>query len=124
MAPKTITGKTNFYFETGFEGIVWIVEPAIVNSPEDLGWVAAGDHLTITSPEGEVLFEGIIEPDREVGKAISDLNPNRIQPCALGYWIHWTQTGFEPDEWAALFVESKNTAVLVKNQSPLKDFEE
>lgn len=111
---QTIVGKAAFYFETGMEGIAWIVQPDDVTSLKDIGWIDTGDHLTVTNPRGAVLFDGVIDNDIEAGKTVSEINPSRIQPHALGYWIHWTQAGFTADDWAQFFVEGQNDAVLIK----------
>ena len=110
----TFVGKAAFYFETGMEGLAWVVQPDDASSLKDIGWIDAGARLTVMDPQGVVLFEGVIEKDVEAGKTVSEINPHRIQPRALGYWIHLTQAGFAADYWAQLFVESRNDAVLLK----------
>ncbi len=115
-AEKKLEGIIDSYFETGCEGLEWMFF-------EDgkVGWDAfkmleEGDKLTITGGDGAVLFDGLIDPDWEVGYKEYPLNPGAGQPCALGYWIHWTQRGWEPDAWAGLFIgrEPKLRATLIK----------
>ncbi len=76
-----------------------------------------GDHLKVFGEKGEIIFDGVIEHDRQVGwqpyfhvlrklkgKPYTGIQDSRHgQPCALGHWVHWTQKGWEPDEWAKLF---------------------
>jgi hypothetical protein len=67
-------------------------------------WLCEGDHLTVYHDNGTVAFQGEIETDRQVGWREYPKNPGRGQPCALGFWVHWTQRGWQPDDWAELFM--------------------
>lgn len=65
--------------------------------------IERGDRLKIYNPDSTVAFDGIIEPDYKAGWTEFPQNLGHGQPSALGFWIHWTQKGWDPDEWATLF---------------------
>lgn len=108
-----IEGKLDIWYETGSEGVVWLVEPDTVPDGYDpkhffyYGMINAGHHLVITDPTGKEVFSGMIDPDEEIGWEPYPLNPSHGSPCALGYRIHWTQRGFQPDDWARFFLPKK-----------------
>lgn len=98
-----IHGELLDWFETGLEGVVWAIEPNDAVG-FDLNVIHEGDHLTILDRDGRVLWQGVIQCDREIGKIPRPTNPDFVQQAALGCWIHWVQRGFEPDQWAAFFI--------------------
>ncbi len=81
---------------------------------EALEDIEAGDVLTIYNEDGSVLFEGKIVPDYKIGWQEYPLNPGHGQPCALGCWVHWTQKGWKPDDWAALFLRGDEPPLRAK----------
>jgi len=85
MATIIVTGIMVGWFETGLEGIVWALQTEDANY-EGLFVIDEGDYLTIKSPSGELLFEGIIDPDTEIGKLPRPFS-NILQPCAQGRWV-------------------------------------
>lgn len=101
---RRIEGTLDGYFETGTEGLIWSVEddnrPGI-DRPEP---ICEGDQLTVLDGRGEVAWKGIIRCDRKVGWQGYPRNRKYGQQCALGYWVHWIQEGFKPDDWARYFV--------------------
>lgn len=108
-----IEGKLFGWFETGLEGVIWALEQEEIAGYDGLFIIEEGDHLVISSPTGEVLFDGYIVADVEIGKKqrpFSKIN----QPQAKGLWIHWTQKGFSPDKWAELFISGVNHGLLTK----------
>lgn len=106
-APSRVEGELDDFFETGSEGLVWAIEDEVHLDRDALHFIEEGDHLTICDQSGRVLWSGIVDPDRETGFRRYPMNPDYGQPQALGYWIHWTQRGFEPDQWARFFVRGK-----------------
>lgn len=70
----------------------------------DVVLIEEGDRLMVYDADGEEIFSGLIDPDEEAGWHEYPLNPGYGQPSALGFWIHWTQRGWEPDAWARLFL--------------------
>lgn len=100
------------YFETGTEGIIWSVYEDGKSGYDGLNILQPLDHLTIYNPGGKVIFQDKIFPDCKAGWAEYPLNPGHGQPCALGCWIHWTQIGWQPDEWAKLFFRKTDEPVL------------
>lgn len=98
-----IRGVLEPFFETGCEGIIWSVVEDGKEGFAGLNIIEEGDRLKIYGENGEVIFDGIIECDRLSGWTEYPLNPGHGQPSALGYWIHWTQRGWRPDDWAKLF---------------------
>lgn len=114
----TLSGYINEFFETGCEGVMWKLFQDGKTGYECLVNIDEGDHLKIFGEDNNILFDGIIEQDWNAGwypyfhiKKKMDEDPTynppkdyaHGQPSALGHWIHWTQRGWEPDEWAKLF---------------------
>jgi len=123
------TGILSGFFETGTEGTVWVLEKDDKKGYEALEEIRAGDYLSVFDTDGSVIFKGKIIPDRKIGWTEYPLNPGHGQPAALGRWIHWTQQGWKPDDWASLFIREKNQPYLraelvrtkfVKKKSQLK----
>lgn len=101
-----IHGVLEDFFETGTEGVCWSVYEDGKQGYDGLHVLGGGEHLRVTDETGAVRFEGFIEPDTKKGwvaYASNAPDENYGQPTALGMWIHWTQSGWEPDDWAALF---------------------
>jgi len=95
------------WWETGTEGAIWALDEDGKTGYEAMQVIDEGDQLKIYDENGKVLFDGIIEPDKQIGWTEYPLNPGHGQPLALGFWIHWTQKGWQPDDWAALFLREE-----------------
>lgn len=77
--------------------------------------------LSINKEDGSIVFNGEIIPNYRAGWKPYPRNRKYGQPRALGYWIHWTQKGWKPDDWARLFIRKKDQpplkAELIKKQN-------
>ncbi|MCC6934569.1 MAG: hypothetical protein IT406_02705 [Candidatus Yanofskybacteria bacterium] len=105
---KSFTGTLGSWFETGAEGLCWVVyvDQEFEHSEEVYqGFVAIdhGDHLKVVAQDGSVVFDGVVRTDYREGWTKYPLNPGYGQPAALGFWIHWTQHGWSAEKWASLF---------------------
>lgn len=96
-------GELYGFFETGTEGVIWTLIKDDLKGYEALETIKEGDHLKVFNTDGSIAFDGTIKEDYEIGYRPYPLNPEYGQPCALGMWIHWTQSGWQPDDWAKLF---------------------
>lgn len=116
---ETISGTLFGYFETGVEGILWALQRDGVSGYEGLVVLERGDHLRIYDADKKVVFDGIINPNTDIGV---HRRPNTTisQPVALGRWIHWTQDGFEPDVWANYFISKRYTGLLQRDATTPK----
>jgi len=109
MTSIRVTGILDDYFETGCEGTYWSLyldDPGkVANSPyQRLFILEKDDHLEIYNVDGLLITTVDIDPDYETGYTPYPKNPTLGQPLALGLWIHWTQKGWNPDDWARLFI--------------------
>lgn len=119
MKMKPIHGTTDIHCETGTEGAVWIIMKDGYDSYEAMEVLEKGDHLCISDGD-DVLFDGVINPDYEIGWEEYPLNKGFGQQAALGYWVHWIQKGWQPDDWAKLFIRKiplKATLIKKKKKS-------
>ena len=106
------------WFETGLEGTVWAIQENDSPGYDGLYVVEEGDHLCLISPEGNTVFEGIIDPDHSSGP--EGKLRGRNQPTSCGHWIHWYQRGFNPDAWGRFFLSDNHRAVLTRSESTNK----
>jgi hypothetical protein len=130
------SGVLHAWFETGTEGLVWCLQSGVPDPRllyNNLVIIESGDHLIVRDVAGKIIFDGVIEEDFEAGWSpyprqfelvgrffsrhwgwVPGFIKRRCthfmngQPVALGCWIHWTQRGWLPDEWAALFLPGEN----------------
>lgn len=104
--PTKYTGYIEEFFESGSEGLWWVFR---YNSKEgcapSMASINNGDFLKIFGENGEILFNGEIKEDFKAGWTEYPMQPGSGigRPAALGFWIHWTQEGWNPDDWARLF---------------------
>jgi hypothetical protein len=101
---KIFKGVLDWWFETGTEGVVWILQEDGKTGYSGLVVIKPGDYLKVFRADGSVIFEGGITLDITTGLQASPYNPEYKQQAALGYWIHWIQQGWSPDDWARLFM--------------------
>lgn len=97
------SGLLDGWFETGSEGTHWVLD----NGSGTPIFVEKGDHLKVYGKDGNIAFEGTIVPDTKTGWKHYLGHPDQKagQPMAFGHWnIHWTQKGWDVDEWARLFI--------------------
>lgn len=97
-------GVLDWWAETGTEGVVWVLSEDGKTGYDSMVFPEAGDYLKVFDADGSILFAGVIVPDFEAGKTPLPFNPEYSKPSALGFWIHWTQRGWQPDDWAKLFL--------------------
>jgi hypothetical protein len=112
-----VSGVLCPFFETGCEGIMWSVIKDGGESYDNLYIIKEGDNLAIYGENNEILFNGEVIRNHRIGWTEYPLNPGRGQPSALGCWIHWTQHGWQPDDWAKLFFHGYTKEI---NDKPLR----
>lgn len=105
------------WFETGLEGFVWALQEDGKEGYDGLVVLERGDYAVITAPSGDVVFDGIIEPDTQTGWTPRYPGASHGQPVAGGMWIHWTQKGWQPEAWMELFRNEDHSIQLVKTKS-------
>lgn len=72
------------------------------------------DYLTVTSPDGAVLFDGVINLEFTIGRQPPSHPQIHGQPDSYGFWTHWTQQGWQPEDWATLFTTAQNHGTVVR----------
>lgn len=107
-----IRGKLEAYFETGTEGVLWAVYEDGKQGYDGLHILQQDDLLKIFGKDGSVVFSGRIDQDRQTGWAPYPFGNGNGQPVALGMWVHWTQRGYQPDDWARLFVDELSAELV------------
>ncbi|MEY4723515.1 MAG: hypothetical protein RLZZ324_1028 [Candidatus Parcubacteria bacterium] len=122
--PVEYDGVLEGFFETGTEGVIWMLyETAKIDAdgkrPYDgLQLIEDFDRLVIRAEDGHTLFDEEIMLDWKAGYRPFPMNPEHGQQCALGFWIHGVQRGWEPDAWARFFFPSDGkelAATLIKH---------
>ncbi|MDP3963246.1 MAG: hypothetical protein Q8Q39_01990 [bacterium] len=96
-------GSLEPFFETGCEGFVWALLEDEKPGLDGLHVIEEGDRLKVYGENDEILFDDEIICDYHIGWTEYPQNPGHGQPSALGKWIHWTQKGWQADDWAKLF---------------------
>lgn len=112
------------WFETGSEGVCWILDRKLGSKTGETGglvFIKFGDRLKVWGEDGRVVFDDMIIPDFKTGWKPYPANPKEGQQQALGYWIHWVQTGWQPDAWASLFIKHLDWAHTREQKVQWKD---
>ncbi len=117
---ETITGTLFAYFETGTEGVLWSVQDEhYPQSYQGLNVLKKGDQLKIEDPDGQVVFDGIIDLEYESNLEIHPFsNPAWKQQAISGLWVHGVQRGIVPETWMEWF-ERQYKAVLIPEEPKL-----
>ena len=128
---KEMKGVCFLYSETGTEGGWWAMqEDGFADkdgswSYEGLRDLEEGDDFTVYADDGSVLFHGVIHRDTETGAIPSQLfrngklaNDRPLKQQVGGMWVHWVQTGMDPEVWGALFIGEKRCMLRREESDP------
>lgn len=110
------------WFETGTEGVVWVVQDERhISTKEDgspswsydgLKVLRDGDHLTLYAKDGSVTWEGVIDFDMEIGYTPYPMNPEYGQQAIDGWWVHGVQRGINPSMWLQWFRDNPRAKLI------------
>ena len=119
---KEMKGFCFLYSETGTEGGYWAMqengfmhEDGIHCSYEGLRELEENDDFTVYTEDGKILWSGIIHQDSTTGaiphqvirKGKLTTDPNWLQQVVNGMYVHWIQSGVDPQFWSELFLGDK-----------------
>ena len=118
--PRTIElsyeGELFAWAETGTEGFVWAMQEDGKQGYDGLVILERGDAIQIFDSAGAIVFDGIIQPDREANWTPRYDGAEHGQPLVKGCWVHWTQTGWSPEAWLDLFMNEDHRAHIVRTR--------
>lgn len=101
---KTIKGTLEAFWETGSEGVIWIINEEGKKGYDGFNCIEEGDYLTIYSKKKKIVWEGLIECDRKTRYRKHPLNLDFGQQEVCGYWVHWLPAGVaDLEKWARYF---------------------
>lgn len=110
---NTYCGVLAHFFETGCEGSFWVLEQSDKTDYDARVFVEDGDHLTIFDEDGQEVYTGVIKEDRTINLQQRPLT-SIFQPVCKGRWVHWLQTGVDPELRGEWFFSGRYTGVLTK----------
>jgi len=119
---KEMNGVTLLFSETGTEGGWWAMQEDGFLEEDGIHWKYEGlhelkenDEFTVYDSDGNILWTGIIHQDKETnlqshsvfrkGKWVVDKTWK--QQVVDNMWVHWLQSGVDPETWSDLFVDNK-----------------
>lgn len=104
------------FFETGTEGVLWVLEASRVSGYEGLVVLQMGDEIEIYDPVGNPVYRGVISPEHNI-KTMG--RPSGVmQPVSNGRWVHWIQSGVDPDLWGSWFFKGVYTGTIERKSRP------
>ncbi|MDO9519353.1 MAG: hypothetical protein Q7L19_03950 [Pseudohongiella sp.] len=113
---KRYHGVLADFFETGCEGSYWVLERFDKTGYDELVFLENGDQLTIYDEDGQEVYTGVIREDRTKNLQQRPLT-TIFQPVCKGRWVHWLQSGVDPDLWGEWFFSRRYTGVLIKRST-------
>jgi hypothetical protein len=96
-----IAGRLEAFADMGTEGYFWSFQEEGKSGYDGLHFLEAGDHLTIYSDDGAVLFSGVLKPTPNSQWAPPGHPAG--QPTPYPNWDNWTQEGWNPVDWMIMF---------------------
>lgn len=108
----TIEGTTTLHIDPGYRSISWGVQP---NGKPDLASMRIlrpEDRVTITSPEGRILFDGPLTGVFHLLDPVHIYRPiNEQIPPPTGFVIYWSPKDIDPHTWLSFFEGSNKIQV-------------
>src|SRR3989338_10876642 len=100
-------GVLDSYTAKGSQGVLWILREDGKEGGDAIIFLEPGDELLVYKDDGSApLYEKIkIVPDNKTGHHPFPGDSELGQQLVLGgHWIHWIQEGWQPEDWARLFI--------------------
>ena len=111
----TMTGSVAIHIQPDSKALSWCIQPEGGSLIETLQTIRDQDHIMITTPSGETIFEGVLKPRFHILdpiKVYQDVNGERSPPA--GFLIYWTPEGIDPYTWLSWF--SGGNKVIARRQ--------
>lgn len=106
-------GFLGTYFETGCEGTFWVLDQNGKTGYDQHAFLENGDEITIYDECGETVYTSIIKEDRTTNLRQRPFN-SIVQPVCKGRWVHWLQSGVDPELWGSWFFSGRYRGLLIK----------
>ena len=115
----TIQGTTSLHVEPHCCSLSWCVQPARTHSLDALRVLRPEDRVTISSPEGRVLFDGALTGVFYLHNPVHIYREIRgHRPPPTGFVIYWAPKEVDPYTWLSFF-ESDNCVTVHRHTTAL-----
>ena len=108
----SIEGTVAIHVQPQSKALTWCVRPDGSAPTEQLRSLRPRDRLTISSPSGETIFEGVIQARFHTPDPIPFYGVIKGEPPPpRGFMIYWTPEGIDPFTWTSWFEEGNRVVV-------------